>query len=115
MCFVVLWQIEEVNIQEPVIEKKVLKKETPTGKCPVCGKTTFFDLRFCSRECWGKAQERIKWPSKEELHAMLLFEPRTTVAERIGVSEAAIRKREDKWKIGKYWRKNDPKQNGQGP
>jgi hypothetical protein len=43
--------------------------------------------------CAQRAQERIVWPSSEDLRQMLNAEPCTTVARRLGVSDNAIRKR----------------------
>lgn len=52
------------------------------------------------RHCWAKAQERIKWPSDEDLHQMVVESNYSAVGRALGVSDSAVRKRLKKSMVG---------------
>ena len=91
-----LWAIEEIEIVEFKEEKRTFKKEQPTGKCPVCDKDVYMERICCGRACAALRANKITWPCKDELKQMLETYSRTKVATILGVSDAAVKKREIK-------------------
>lgn len=94
-----LWYLHDIEWSYPkFIEKQPKVQERD---CPECGKA--FQTRygkFCSLKCAaihrGRMEEKIDWPDRVTLESMLVASSRTDVARRLGVSDAAVRKREKK-------------------
>lgn len=57
-----------------------------------CGKQVTGAKHKC-RSCANKSQEKISWPSDEELKKLVWKIPRSTLAKQLGVSDKAIAKR----------------------
>ena len=91
-----LWSLDEIEIVEFKGEKNKFKKEQPTGKCPICNKDVFMQNICCSLKCAASRANKIVWPNKEELQEMLRVNSRRRVASILGVSDAAVLKRERK-------------------
>ena len=80
--------------------------------CPICN-TNFLPkskkIVYCSGKCSHRNQERIVWPTKEELENLVWEIPTTKIAKMIGVSDKAIDKRCKNLGIRKpgrgYWSK----------
>lgn len=60
--------------------------------CYNCGNPTD-QKKFCSQTCYHLGREKATWPSDEELHKRLWERPATKVAEELGVSSVAVKKR----------------------
>lgn len=73
-----------------------------------CGSFMSTQSLRCAR-CAAQYSEKIGWPSDEELYAMVWEEPTSSVAKKLGVSDASIAKRCKKRGIMKpprgYWEK----------
>lgn len=69
--------------------------------CALCGKdveTTAsrrrsYNQTFCNNTCHGGMQEKAVWPPLEKLSEMVWQTPWATLARRLGVSVAAVKKR----------------------
>ena len=57
-----------------------------------CGEARLRNQIYCSDTCSKKAQERITWPSAEELRVLVWEKPRSTLKVELGVSDVAIAK-----------------------
>lgn len=71
--------------------KSLLRKEQ-VDPCPVCGKDKPKKQVTCSYQCVGKLRQRINW-SSINLEEELKTKTKTEVAEQLGCTEAAVRKR----------------------
>lgn len=65
--------------------------------------------RYCSPKCSQRGQDKIKWPSTDELKNLVWSMPTMSVAALLGVSDVAIAKRCKRLGIDKpgrgYWQK----------
>lgn len=52
-----------------------------------------FEHVFCSSDCRSVFQEKVCWPTKEELSDMVWKSPIVSIADQLGVSNVAVRKR----------------------
>lgn len=66
--------------------------DQPTKPCATCGTPTT-NYKFCKLECSSDSKLKAAWPSDEELHKLLWERPATKVAEELGVSSVAVKKR----------------------
>lgn len=81
------------NRPNVTLAKIVPQKEYDS--CPVCGKPKATANITCSRECAAKRARKIDWNSidlKKELETKSMCK----IAEMLGISEAAVRKRRQK-------------------
>lgn len=92
-----LWAIEDISIVAFSGEKEQNKAETPTGRCPVCNNDVFMNNICCSKECAAKRSCKINWPDTLVLNQWVQETSQCDVARRLGVSEAAVRKRLNKF------------------
>lgn len=85
--------------------------------CDVCGNKfqrirsqLRFDHTFCSLDCRATFQEKVIWPTKESLSDMVWKLPLVSIAEQLGVSNVAVKKRCKKLGISTpkmgYWIQN---------
>ena len=80
--------------QTPTFAGRNKKKTDFVGnKCPHCQKTITLNASTC-KKCFNSLpkKKKIIWPSDIDLLEEIKLTNRTTVAKRLGVSEAAIRK-----------------------
>ena len=94
-----LWSLDDIEIIPLDETPTEYKKDTPTGNCVVCEKVVYMSQICCSRECAAKRSTKIDWPNKTNLQKLLNQQSRSAVARMLGVSEAAVRKREKKYGI----------------
>jgi len=92
-----------------LIAKYGLKfKEGPNKICTVCGAEISTGCEKCVK-CYAISREIIAWPPRDELERMVWAKPSTDIAEELGVSDSAIKKRCRKLGIKKpgkgYWQK----------
>lgn len=88
-----LWNLDEIEIVEFNGEETTYKKDTITGQCPVCGIDVYRGAVCCSRECAGKRSRKIDWPSTDQLLKGLTATSQVALAQDLGVSVAAIKKK----------------------
>lgn len=69
------------------------------GNCIDCGAEIWHTSTRC-RKCYGKSLEKIDWPKDNVLIDMLRNSTQTGVAEKLGVSTTALRKRAKKIMAG---------------
>lgn len=69
--------------------RKVVKE---LSSCLLCGKLKESKGKYCSVKCAGKAAQRFNWDSIDLL-TLLETETNVSLAKKLGVSEATIRKR----------------------
>lgn len=86
--------------------KNIVKKEL-LSPCSICGKSKPKQYITCSRSCSAKKSRRVNWDNVDLLF-LLKIKTRVAIADELGVSEAAVRKREKKILLGGA-------QNGIGP
>lgn len=75
-----------IHVKEYRIEKEY------KDKCPICGKEKLKKNKFCSLSCSGKARERIDW-NKIDLLTEIKIKSKTKIAEELGITISAVRKR----------------------
>ena len=76
-------------------ESYKIPKQIKTNSCPICGKEKYEHLITCSKECAGKRSYKVNWDEidlKEELKNSNF----TKLAEKLGCSNVAVRKRAKK-------------------
>ena len=88
--------------------KRSSKKALKSKLCPDCSKEIKNSSTRCS-SCRGTNNEKIQWPSDEELAKLVWEKPRTQLSKELGVSDRAISKRLKKRGIAQpprgYWAK----------
>lgn len=94
-----LWNIEDIEVVRFVGDETKLKKDTPTGDCPVCGVEVFGNNVCCSYACAGKHACKAEWPSDEELMRKVNESSKSAVARELGVSDVAVAKRLKKIRV----------------
>ncbi len=81
------------------------KKQKNVFVCQTCGSA----LKRKQKQCGNCYKSRIKYPSKEELQALIWQKPTTHIAKQFGVSDKAVEKWCKKYEINKpprgYWAK----------
>lgn len=90
-----LWKLDDIESIKPSGFERYKKEVLPTGKCPICGKDVCGTIT-CSRSCAAVKRIKCAWPTKEELVELKKQYSRTKIADMLGVSESAVRKREKK-------------------
>lgn len=63
-----------------------------TRPCQTCDKPTD-RKKFCSQTCFRLQREQAEWPTDEKLKELVWAKPATTLAEELGVSSVAVKKR----------------------
>ena len=90
-----IWSLEDIKIIPFSGHKDKLKKETQTGSCPICLNPVYLNRICCSRSCSGKrsrSKSKTKWPEIDLLLKMISESNKSQVANKLGVSETAVRK-----------------------
>jgi len=77
-------------------EYRAAKKEP----CPICGEPKEMHLITCSKECAGKKRGKVDWDDVD-LDKLLIDKSIMKIAEGLGVSDMAVRKRMKKLGIKK--------------
>lgn len=78
--------------------KRIVSEPIRRRRCSSCGAELWYkDCSitpvFLCPKCSQKKQEKAKWPSDEELQKMVFVRTYTSIAEELGVSVTAVRKR----------------------
>lgn len=60
--------------------------------CPICGKQKLIIYKTCSRACAAKKARKINWDNID-LKQELMHSSKCKLADKLGITEAAIRKR----------------------
>lgn len=109
-------QIAIDNNRDAALEQRVENRKERT--CDMCANTfnaTTDTQRYCSSKCLSKSQEKITWPSNEELKRLVWEKPMTKLSRDLGVSDRAIKKRCERRGIntppGGYWARSDSVKN----
>lgn len=71
------------------------KEVRPTHPCPVCGIDTPNTNKYCSLSCAGKSSRKVDWENYDLLEE-LKTRTKSDIAEELGITETAVRKREKK-------------------
>lgn len=87
-----MWTLAEVEVNRFVPKEFPMQERQSTGTCPMCGVTVYGTVT-CSLNCAAKKRIKAQWPAHTELLALLKTHSKCQVAEMLGVSEAAVRKR----------------------
>lgn len=74
------------------IEYTEYKELKQFDKCSICGKNKPINYHFCSLICAGKAHRQVDWDNVD-LFTLLKTKSKSQIAEKLGISEAAVRKR----------------------
>ena len=72
------------------------EKHIEHNKCPVCKKDKPIVNKYCSKSCAAKMSRKVDW---DNIDLKLMIEqkmPYVLIAEKIGVSDVAVRKRAKK-------------------
>ena len=80
------------TFDESYADYRVVSEDLGTP-CPVCHKLKASHNKYCSLSCSSKARERVDWDNIPLLE-MLKTRSRSSVAEELGISGVAVRKRE---------------------
>lgn len=84
------------------IETKIKKENIKTSQyilCPICNKNLMLKTSHMCVECRIKSQRVVERPSREELKHLIRTLPFTTIAKQFDVSDNAIRKWCDSYKL----------------
>lgn len=68
------------------------QRETLWNECPVCGKRKQTQRIYCSLSCAGVGGGKVDWKSID-LFGLLVTKSKSQIADDLGISEAAVRKR----------------------
>ena len=79
--------------------KRREKKNIQTKKCPICNKVEININSEMCLECYGKSQRVTEWPTRDELKQLIRNIPFTTIGKQFGVSDNAVRKWCDYYKL----------------
>jgi len=76
------------------------KQTKDVDLCPVCGKDKFVSSKYCSLSCSSRSKFRVDW---DNIDLLKLLENDTivNVAEKLNISDTAVRKRLKKINSGK--------------
>lgn len=81
------------------MSKRNEKQNAKTKICPVCNKMEInINSTMCSK-CYAKSQRVTEWPTREELKRLIRLIPFTTIGKKYGVSDNAVRKWCDYYKL----------------
>lgn len=69
------------------------KQEVICSACQGTFETSDSERVYCSPECVSRGQEHATWPDERELKSLLEKMPATHVAQQLGVSSSAVKKR----------------------
>ena len=106
------WQELNLTVRKSIPERKSPTIETV--QCPTCRKSfqklSSSTKRFCSHKCSCESRNSTTWPTEADLRDMVWEEPVTSIAKKLGVSGAAVKKRCVKLGINTpgfgYWSKS---------
>lgn len=82
------------RFDESYTEYRIVAEQL-TDSCPICNESKPTDHQFCSLSCAGIARRRVDWDVIPLLE-MLKTRTARSVAEELGVSDAAVHKRRKK-------------------
>lgn len=82
----------EVRKKATTVEVVPVGVQVLKNSCQECGVETD-QKKFCSQTCFRLDREKASWPSDEDLHKLLWERPATKIAEELGVSSVAVKKR----------------------
>ncbi len=90
-----LWALSEIAVESfrHVSSPKLHEKDEVSGQCPICGADVYLGAICCSRECAGRRSWRTSWPPDGDLLREVAARGKSAVADRLSVSETAVRKR----------------------
>jgi len=80
------------KFDESFSEYKFQPNETVTP-CPICGKMKADSNITCSRSCAAKKSRKVDWDKIDLIALLKEGKTKIAIAETVGVSEAAVRKR----------------------
>ena len=95
-------ELREVQLEQQRIEARKLvpeKQRALNVRCSVCHEAFVVwpsKMRLgvtCSVECAAKAQEKVVWPSDDDLHRLVWLMPVMKLSTSLGVSDSAVKKR----------------------
>jgi hypothetical protein len=69
--------------------KKRMKR---AGSRCACGQAVIFPRKYCSRRCLSGAREKARWPTRDQLAALVKTTPTARIARLLGVSDKAVSK-----------------------
>ena len=78
--------------RRPKKRTKLAPPSEPETHCHECGVPTN-QKKFCSQTCFRLQREHASWPADADLRDMVWAKPATTLAEELGVSSVAVKKR----------------------
>lgn len=91
---------ETKGIEGIVLEEtKEVEKSSKYIICPICNKNLMLKNSHMCLECKSKSQRVTEWPSRDELKELIRTLPFTTIAKQFNVSDNAIRKWCDNYKL----------------
>jgi hypothetical protein len=75
-------------------DEALIKTKNKTDKCPVCGNQKSIQNVTCSKACAAKRANKVDWSVwDDKLIDMTKVMSKVAIAEKIGVSDTAVRKR----------------------
>jgi hypothetical protein len=83
------------QFDEQFVTSKQLVKKASKTPCPMCGKMKFDFCITCSKKCAAKRTSKVNW-NNIDLSELLQSNTYVQIAELLGVSDMAVRKRAKK-------------------
>lgn len=84
------WPENNYDQKPKGIDNKLLNKELkPTGVCPFCNGEVF-GTKYCSVECAGFSQQKVKRPDRQTLLELVWEKPTSQIAKDFKVSDVSI-------------------------
>jgi hypothetical protein len=93
--------LEVTTMPEHTAHHAAVDRPLTERSCAECGKklevpaseAALYESSFCNKTCHSKFQEKASWPNDSELSRLVWERPVIQIAETLGVSDAAVKKR----------------------
>ena len=97
------WCGKNIDIENSLstsYKNKRRQNRKPNSYCKICNKSIYNKRnKFCSVKCRAKNQEKINWPSKEQLKKLLELYNFCEIGKQLKVSDNAVKKRAKKYNL----------------